>query len=138
MRAIYDTCFQDQVILMWESGLSASNDPIFLCIACECFSERWHVRREGSGTEFSVSACDCLSGSFPYISVVSPWREKSRNELFSCRIEQPRIVVGLFIAITETPSCAVRHFASRSFRPVLWRSRNTGRRSYVRFQKFNL
>ena len=130
--------FYIQTIFMQESGLLAANSPIVLCVACQCFSEQWHIRREFSGMEFSIPACGCLSGSSPYISIVSPLRASRRNELFSCCIEQPRIVVGLFIAITETPSCAARHFASRSFPPVLRQSRNTGRRSYVRFQKFNL
>ena len=41
---------------MQESGLLAANSPIALCVECRCFSEQWHIRREFSGMEFSISA----------------------------------------------------------------------------------
>ena len=48
--------FYIQAIFMQESGLLAANSPIALCVECRCFSEQWHIRREFSGMEFSISA----------------------------------------------------------------------------------
>ena len=123
---------------MQESGLSVVNDSTFLYIACQCFSEQWHVRCEFADTRFFVSAGGCFSAAFPCISILSTPGEIGWNELFSCHINRPRIAVGLFITLSQASQYAGRRPVSHPVRPTPWRGLNGRRHICVRFQKFNL